>query len=92
MRNDRFEWDDDKAASNRVDHRVTFEMASEVFDDPRALENHDDHPDEERFMTIGTVEGRLITVVWTERGPRIRIISAWSSTSRERRQYNEQPG
>ena len=33
----RFEWDDDKALRNAKKHRVSFERAQEVFDDPRAV-------------------------------------------------------
>jgi len=33
----RFEWDEEKAEENRRKHRVTFEPAQEVFDDPRAI-------------------------------------------------------
>lgn len=34
MRDDRFEWDDEKAATNYVDHDVSFELAKLAFDDP----------------------------------------------------------
>jgi putative transcriptional regulator len=36
MTDDEFEWDDAKAASNYVDHGVTFDMARGVFRDPDA--------------------------------------------------------
>lgn len=77
MQDDDFEWDDDKAARNRRDHGITFEIAREVFRDIFAVEWTDyDHDDsEERFVTIGMVESRLIVVVYTLRGPRIRIVS-----------------
>jgi hypothetical protein len=54
MRDDRFEWDDAKAAANRRKHGVTFDMARTVFDDPDALDERDDDPDEERWTHIGT--------------------------------------
>ena len=32
-----FEWDEDKAQRNAKKHRVSFEQAQEVFNDPRAI-------------------------------------------------------
>jgi uncharacterized protein len=77
MRDDNFEWDDRKAASNYRKHQVPFELARVVFDDPRAVERADiDEPDEERFLVTGLANERLLTVVYVLRGPRVRIISA----------------
>lgn len=36
MRDDDFEWGDAKARTNATRHRVTFEAARDVFDDPFA--------------------------------------------------------
>jgi uncharacterized DUF497 family protein len=49
----------------------------------------DEHPDEERFVTIGMDGfGRVLVVVYTWRGnQRIRIISARKATRYERQQY-----
>ncbi|MGP0090849.1 MAG: BrnT family toxin [Xanthobacteraceae bacterium] len=38
-------------------------------------------------MTLGRIDGRLVTVVFTERGDRTRIISARKATADERRAY-----
>jgi len=55
-----FEWDDAKARSNLRKHKVFFEDAVTVFDDPMAVTRDDpDHSeDERRFLTIGSSEGR----------------------------------
>ena len=45
---------------------------------------------ERRFVATGDVEGRIVTVVWTPRGRRRRIVSAWPASNRERREYLEQ--
>lgn len=52
-----FEWDEVKAANNLKKHGVSFEKASAVFYDPRALTIADpDHSnDEEREITVGKV-------------------------------------
>jgi uncharacterized protein len=49
MRDDTFEWDDAKAASNARKHGVTFDDAREVFGDRNAMEAPDDDPNEERW-------------------------------------------
>jgi uncharacterized DUF497 family protein len=41
----RFEWDLAKAARNEIDHGISFEAATLVFDDPFALEWRDDRDD-----------------------------------------------
>lgn len=55
MENDRFEWSDAKARANLIDHKVSFDVAKLVFDDPRSLEEIDDRFDygEDRFNAIG---------------------------------------
>jgi uncharacterized DUF497 family protein len=87
-----FEWDDDKAKANQRKHRVSFEEASTVFGDPLALTIPDPlHSEEEdRFVTLGeSHRRRLLVVVFTERGDKIRIISARAATRRERNDYEE---
>ena len=48
----------------------------------------DDEPDEERFVALGIgSRGRILVVVYTTRGDRVRIISARKATRQERSQY-----
>ncbi len=87
-----FEWDPEKAASNRRKHEVTFQQAATVFDDPLATTFPDpDHSvREHRSVTIGMSEdGRLLVVAHTEGKDAVRIISARPVTRRERRFYEE---
>jgi putative transcriptional regulator len=58
MRDDAFEWDDVKAAANERKHGVTFQQAREAFDDPLALEEPDDDPDECRWRLFGRESSR----------------------------------
>jgi hypothetical protein len=92
MRDDAFEWDDTKAALNWHDHKIRFEMAREVFKDIFAIESVDDGQDdpEERFITLGMAESRLLFVSYTLRGNRIRIISARLAEPHERRRYHNE--
>ena len=64
--------------------------AATVLHDGLAVTVLDDDPDAERFVTIGTdALGRILVVVFTWRGRRIRLISARQATVRERRRYEE---
>ncbi len=92
MQDGEFEWDDGKAALNRRNHGVSFEMAREVFKDIFATEWTDDRLGyaEQRFVTVGMVEGRLLFVAYTLRGERIRIISAREAEPHERRRYHNE--
>lgn len=84
-----FGWDEAKAAENYAKHGVSFETAIKVFRDPFGIERLDDRQDygEERFILIGTVEEVVITVVYTERNGRFRIISARRATRHEQDDY-----
>jgi len=85
-----FEWDAEKAASSLSKHGVSFAEAMTVFGDPPEVmiptQSHS-HA-EMRFVSVGISEaGRLSVVAYAERDQRIRIISAWEVTPREKRQY-----
>lgn len=87
------EYDPEKAAANPLCHDgVTFDEAKAVLLDPFALTREDtDSPQEQRFVTLGLgAKGRLLIVVWTLRGERIRLISAWKANQPQRRRYEQQ--
>jgi hypothetical protein len=87
-----FEWDPRKASRNLRVHKVSFQEAATVFEnDLSATVSDPDHSDEEdRFITVGiSSRGCLLIVSHTERGDRIRIISARELTPRERQEYEE---
>lgn len=87
-----FEWDPKKAESNLRKHGVSFEEAATVFEDDLSLTGDDpDHSvNEPRQITFGVSSvGHLLVVLHTERGERIRIISARLVTSPERKMYEE---
>ena len=92
MNDDDFEWDDAKAAENYAKHGIDFEDARRVFKDAFAVDGIDDSDvyGEERFTTIGMVDGVLLFVVHTERGARVRLISARRATKYEQDDYYQQ--
>lgn len=93
MVSDDFEWDDDKAAANVRNHQgVTFEESRAVFADPLAVGAPDDEhsDDEDRYTLIGrSAFGELVRVTYTERGHRIRIVSARRLTKSQQRGFRD---
>ena len=83
-----FEWDEEKAQINLKKHGVPFETAAKVFLDENRIEIYDEANsiEEDRYITIG-LAGDILFVVYTERGPRIRLISARLANARERKVY-----
>jgi Uncharacterized protein conserved in bacteria len=85
------EWDPEKAKSNFQNHKIRFSDAESVLFDPLALTREDEDADgEQRFVSIGTdAFNRVLVVVYTFRGDKIRIISARRATKKERKCYEE---
>lgn len=91
----RFEWDQAKADSNFRKHRVSFETATLVFDDPFLMTEQDRIENGEyRWQSTGLIPGALLLVVahvYRDDGgvEVIRIISARRAEKRERRRYEQ---
>ena len=86
----RFDWNKQKAASNLVKHRVSFEEAATVFGDllSDTFEDPDHSAEELRFLIIGHSEkGKLLFVSHTDDGKTVRIISAREPTRGECEKY-----
>ena len=86
---DEFEWDEVKARRNLAKHGVSFEAARLVFDDLFAIERLDSGGEsvEVRYVITAMANSVLLTVVYTERGDRIRIVSARKATRHEQEEY-----
>ena len=90
-----FEWDEEKSNANKAKHGLSFELARFVFDDCYHLSLPDDFPEEERWRTVGLVNGVLILLVVhtleeENNEEIIRIISARKATRHEREAYENQ--
>lgn len=83
-----FEWDDKKAHLNLEKHGIDFEDAISIFEGPM-LEFRSDREGEQRWIAIGTIEGREITVVYTIRYGAYRVISARRARKNEREAYHK---
>ena len=91
-----FEWDPQKNERNRKKHRIPFEEAQEVFDDPFHLSVLDRRFTyfEERWITVGQTGRRRVAVAAhvyfdADGAEVVRITSAREATAYERRQYEE---
>jgi len=88
-----FEWDLNKEKINIKKHKVSFNVASKVFFDPFLCSIQDRVENgEERWQTIGMVDGCLLllvvhTVLEKDNVEIIRIISARRVNQRERKLY-----
>lgn len=83
-----FEWDSVKAKANARQHGVSFEEAVTALSDGLAATARDlaHSVAESRFISFGVFgRGRLLAISHTERGNRIRIISARVATRAERK-------
>lgn len=87
-----FEWNPDKAKLNLEKHGISFQETTTVFNDPLSVTFPDpDHSiGENRYVIIGVSQfGQLLVVSHTDRGEKVRIISARKATRQERRFYEE---
>lgn len=84
------EFDPSKAACNLRKHGVSFVDAEQALRDPLAVTIEDpDAEGEPRFVTLGMDSlGRVLVVVCTYRGERIRLISARKASRGESEQYH----
>ncbi len=86
-----FDWDPAKAATNEDKHGVPFGRAVEVFVDGGRIDfdvsREADH--EIRRKVVGYVGGRVITVVYTIREGRVRLISARPPNAQELRRHGD---
>ena len=87
-----FDWDDNKNKINITKHGISFEEASSVFLDERALLFDDpEHSEEEdRFLLLGMSEDANLCIIchcYRESDTVIRLISARKATKKESERY-----
>ncbi len=90
-----FEWDYFKENANKIKHKIDFQRASTIFNDPNSITIFDlKHSQvEERWITIGLDSSNIeLVVIHTEKYINkdeliIRIISARKATKNERTTY-----
>ncbi|MBM3544136.1 MAG: BrnT family toxin [Alphaproteobacteria bacterium] len=83
-----FEWDEDKREGNWNTHEVDFEDVKEVFRHPHVVAPSYGYG-ESRWTAVGLLDDVEITVVFTIRDERCRLISARRARHYERNAYYE---
>ena len=85
-----FVWDEAKRKSNLKKHGLDFKDAHLVYDDPEKCTYEARFEDEQRWMDIALVviKGRLLALVYTDRGDDVRVISFRPASREERIQYD----
>ena len=85
-----FEWDEAKNRLNIAKHGIDFVDVPRMLQGP-LLVRRDDRGTygEERWIAMGDLDGGVIVTVYTQRGPRLRIISARRANRRERTIYEQ---
>ena len=85
-----YEWDEDKNRKNLSERGLSFDDAEAVFAGPCVtFEDTREDYDEQRLITFGLLEGRLVVIAHTPRGENIRIISMRKGNDREQKTYQE---
>jgi uncharacterized DUF497 family protein len=85
-----FEFDPAKSAANEAKHGIGFDTAQALWRDERRVSGPTRSPDEERWMVVGMIDGRLWSAVVTYRDEAIRIISVRRSRPKEAAAYGRQ--
>lgn len=86
-----FVWDEAKRKSNLKKHGLDFKDAYLVYDNPGKCTYDASRDDEDRLMDIAlaVLKGRLLTLVYTDCGDEVRVISFRHASREERKQYEE---
>ncbi len=84
----KFEWDEEKRFSNIKKHGIDFADIWRFFESERVIfiDNRFDYG-ELRFVSIGILAARIITITYTETDEITRIITARKSTKNEQNKY-----
>jgi len=90
----RFTWDPPKQTANLRKHKLGFDFARNVFDDPFVAIVYDRSENgEHRYHAIGVVGAKCLLVVHTYPDPAdeewIPVIGLREATANERRRYEE---
>jgi uncharacterized DUF497 family protein len=84
-----FEFDPAKSEANRIKHGIDFVKAQALWKDLYAVQIEAKSETKTRFALTARLEGKVWSVFFTERGSKIRIISARRSRPNEEDLYHE---
>ena len=81
-----FEWDETKRQSNLRKHGFDFLDARTLLNQPYLLKRLP-YADEPRWMAVGVLQDVEVTLIYTQREDRIRVISMRRARHEERKAY-----
>jgi len=82
-----FEFDPKKSKSNKAKHGIDFEEAQFLWGDPDCIGFAAKSTDEERYVLLAMLKGKLWVAIFTYRDDKIRIISTRRARTNERQLY-----
>lgn len=86
-------WDDGKRRLNLAKHGIDFRDAARIFEGPQVtVEDARENYGERRFLTLGLLDGVVVSIVHAERGEWIRLISMRKALKHEARFFFTQIG
>lgn len=85
-----FEWDSNKSQLVFKEHKVTFEECATVLTNNSTITKQDyrDYGEVRFISTSYSNQARILTVVWTERDDRIRLITGFKATKDQVKEFN----
>lgn len=86
-----FDWDEGNQEKNWISHKVNYSECEEVFfDEPQYFPDKKHSSDETRYVVFGkSYSNRSLTVIFTIRGDKIRVISARDQSKKDERIYSK---
>jgi hypothetical protein len=84
-----FVWDETKRQSNLLKHGLDFRDAHLVYDNPDKCTYDSSRKGERRLMdlAVAVVRGKLLALIYAQRGEDVRVISFRPASREEREQY-----
>lgn len=82
-----FEWDEAKRLANIDKHGLDFLDAPFVFEEAHLIAPARPTGEEQRWLLIGRLDGRYVSIVFTRRGSAIRVISMRRARDEERKRH-----
>ena len=83
----RITYDEKKRLEVLKSRGLDFKDAAEVFDNFHLTKRDDRNYDEDRFQTVGEMNGQVVLIAWTLRDENRRIITMWKLNHGERERY-----
>ena len=87
-----FEYDPKKSQTNKAKHRIDFEEAQALWDDPRGVEillSYLDEPRRARIAKLSAGHREVWTATFTYRGEKVRLISVRRARPKEKATYGK---